>query len=42
MRNRYQGDVAAVAHAVWERESGQLRRINSRDFTVLPGREIQH
>ena len=35
-------DVAEAAHKTWERESGQLRRINSPDFTVLPGREIQH
>jgi len=35
-------EVAEAAHKTWERESGQLRRINSPDFTVLPGREIQH
>ena len=35
-------EVADAAHAIWERESGQLRRINAPDFTVLPGREIQH
>ena len=35
-------EVAAAAHRTWERESNQLRRINSSDFSVLPAREIEH
>jgi regulator of RNase E activity RraA len=35
-------EVAAAAHRTWERESAQLKRINSRDFSVLPQREIEH
>lgn len=35
-------EVAAAAHATWEREAVTLRRIVSPEFTVTPGKELRH